>query len=96
MNNDELEKQLAALTKVVADQQIMLIRFMAHQQAHLALLRDVLVQLGRDRTKLHQQIEAAYDSARQLYGEQLQMFQETGDAQAFVKAISFPDSTQSN
>jgi len=87
---------LGALLKNSADQQLLTIRMMAHQQAHLAAIRDLLVRSGEDRTRLNQRLQSAYETAVNLYHDQLQAYQQSGDAMKFVTSLVFPDDTLGN
>jgi hypothetical protein len=103
MNDEELKRQLEELqglvevvAKAVADHQVLTIRMMAHQQAHLAAIRDVLTRMGEDRTMLGQRLEAAYRTALGHYRDQLEAYRKSGDLGAFVQSLVFPDQTLGN
>ena len=77
MSDEELKRQFEELYECVellmkscADQKILMLRMMAHQHAHLAAIRNVLVRMGQDRTMLGQQLQSAYQAAVNLYHDQ--------------------------
>lgn len=96
MNNKELEEYLAVIAKTVADQHLLILRLLAHQQAHLAAIRDLLVKEGEDRTMLAQRLQAAYDQAINLYHGQLEVFRQSGDAKKLLESLTFPDDLLGN
>lgn len=87
---------LEVLAKALADQQLLTIRMMAHQQAHLAMIRNLLVRQGEDRTMLSQRLRAAYQTAVNRYHDQLEAYQQSGDVNAFVNSLVFPEETLGN
>jgi hypothetical protein len=96
MKDDELRGYFEAIGKAIADQQILTIRMMAHQQAHLAAIRDFLVRQGEDRTMLNQRLRSSFEAACARYQSQLESYQQSGDAMKFVNSLVFPDETQAN
>ena len=93
---DELHECLEVLVKAVADHHLLTIRMMSHQQAHLAALRSLLVQQGEDRGMLNARLRSAYETAVNLYHDQLESYYASGDAKKFVQSLVFPDEIQSN
>jgi hypothetical protein len=90
------DEEIQLLFKTLADQQILTIRMMAHQQAHLAAIRDFLVKQGQDRTTLNQRLHSAYETALNRYHDQLSAYLETGDAKKLLDSLVFPDEPQEN
>ena len=93
---EELHKCLEVVAKAVADQQLLTIRMMSHQQAHLAAIRSLLVRQGEDRAMLNQRLGSVYATALHLYRDQLEAYYKSGDAKKFVEALIFTDEIQSN
>jgi|KBSSwiStaDraftv2_1062776.scaffolds.fasta_scaffold463286_2 hypothetical protein len=103
MTNEEIAEQLQmtnayleVIIKAIADQKIMSIRLMAHQQAHLAALRNLLVRLGEQRGTLNPQLQAAFETALTLYEGQLEAYQTSGDVMKFATSQAFPDEIEGN
>ena len=103
MNDAQLEAHLLkinenfeVIAKAIADQHLLTIRMMSHQQAHLAALRNMMIQNGQDRVKLNHQLRNAYETAVNLYHAQLESYYKSGDAKQFVESLVFPDEVQSN
>ncbi|MGA3284605.1 MAG: hypothetical protein ABSD57_09125 [Verrucomicrobiota bacterium] len=103
MNDAELEKHFKevnenfeVIAKALADQHLLTIRMMSHQQAHLAALRNMMIQNGEDRVRLNQRLRNAYETAVNLYHAQLEAYYKSGDAKAFVESLVFPDEVQGN
>src|SRR2546429_17243 len=93
---DEIQAAFEVIAKAIADQQTLTIRMMAHQQAHLAAIRNLMVRMGDDRTTLGQQLRSAYQTAVTQYHDQLEAYQKSGDVIAFVNSLVFPDETLGN
>jgi hypothetical protein len=93
---EELHGCLETIVKGIADQQLLTIRMMSHQQAHLAAIRSLLVQQGEDRGTLNIRLGRAYETAVNLYHDQLEAYYKSGDAKKFVESLVFPDEIQIN
>ena len=96
MKDEDLRAYFELLAKTMADQQILTLRMMAHQQAQLAAIRDLLVSQGKDRTMLNQQLRKSYQTAVNLFHDQLEAYQQSGDVKKLLDSIIFPDEEQSN
>ena len=103
MTDDELKAEfrqiheaLEVIAKALADQQVLTIRSMSHQQAHLAALRKVMIRIGEARATLSQRLQAAYTEAISAYLAQLQAYHESGDVMKFVNSLVFTDETEHN
>lgn len=103
MNDEELRQRLVnvqalaeSALKATAVHQLLVIRMLSEQQAHLAALRNLMVRMGEDRTMLNQRLRAAFETALFQYHEQIEAYQQSGDAIKFVTSLVFPDDTQSN
>ncbi len=103
MTDEELKQQFQELYECVellmkscADQKILTLRMMAYQHAHLAAIRDMLVRMGADRTMLSQQLRSSYQTAVNLFHDQLEDYQQTGDVKKLLDSLTFPDETLGN
>ena len=103
MENDELKRQikeiwlsLAAMERVLVEQQQLALESMAFQHAHLAVLRDLLSRMGADRSMLRQQIQESYRTARKMYLDRLKSAGESGGAYPPPDFPILPDETLGN
>ena len=103
MNDEELKKHFArlegyieVLAKTVTDQSLQMLAMRAHQQAHLAALRKLLVQQGESPGMLTQRLKAAYQAAVNLLHDQFEAYQKDGDAAKLLDHIPLPDDLQDN
>ena len=92
----ELRETVEYLAELSATQHTLLMRVMAHNHAHLAMIRDLLVRSGEDRTKLLLQLKSAYQTAIGSYHEQYEKFEKSGNVKDLLDGPEFPDSTLSN
>ena len=93
---ETLQGMIEVIAKAVVDNQLLSIRLMCHQQAHLAAIRDLLVKQGEDKTMLNQRLQSAYIRAANLYHDQFAAYQKSGDLKQLLDSLNFPDETQSN
>lgn len=93
---DTIERLIETFVKTIADQHLLTIRMMSHQQAHLAAIRDLMVRGGEDRAILNQKLRNSYETAVNLFHAQLEAYYESKDAKKFVESLVFPDDLQSN
>lgn len=103
MNPEQLKARIEELTETVAFsahmltvQHALLMRLLAHQQAHLAAIRDLIVRSGEDRTMLAARLQSSYQSASSLYHDQYEQFLQSGDVGELLKTPAFPDDILGN
>jgi hypothetical protein len=93
---DALEAYIEVLAKTVSDQTLQLLIARAHQQAHLGLLRRVLVQRGDTPGMVNQRLKAAYQEALRLYQDQFEAFGKDGDAAKLLDYTPLSDDIREN
>jgi len=103
MNDEELKKHfetlegyIEVLAKTVTDQTLQILAMRAHQQAHLAALRKLLIQQGEGSGMLNQRLKSAYQEAVRLYQNQFEAFGKDGDAAKLLDYTPFPDDIREN
>ena len=83
---DNIEGMIETLAKFSADQKLLAMRAMVHQQAHLVVLRELAEQAGLQRQVLDQRLGLAFRAALSLYAQQLEAYSHGGDVTAFLEA----------
>lgn len=103
MNDEELKKHfetlegyIEVLAKSGTDQSLQILAMRAHQQAHLAALRKLLIRQGESPGMLNQRLKSAYQEAVRLYQSQYETFQKNGDVAKLLDHLPLPDNARDN
>lgn len=103
MNDEELKRHfetlegyIEVLAKTVTDQTLQLLAMRAHQQAHLAVLRKLLIRQGEAPGMLNERLKSAYQEAVRLYQSQFETFGQDGDVTKLLDYSPLPDDLHDN